>query len=387
MLRKTLVAAAALAGGCSCNHDYDYTFPDPAAPEDPSLTAPTSFGSWLSFDTSPEGDRLTMSYYDRDRGALGWAVGVPAGDEVVWAHEKVDGYPDDAGLDVRDVGQYSSQRTAPDGTVWVASYDATNGGLRVSHRIGPHTWAEPETDDGGSGAPGVGQWASLALDAQGLPVVAHADAARGAIRITRFDGAQWSSVQAYASKAVDDVDDLGNPITRPAGVAQIDLVIQGDELLLAFHDTASTSLHLVRGQGDTFTDEVIDDSGDVGAWPSLWTDGDTVRIAYHDAGRQNLMFAEQQGAGDWSLTRIDDGELRGADTELFERDGEPAILYFDGWDNDQWLAVRSGDAWTTSQVGGAEGAVGFFNEAVQAGGRWWAGSYDHTHDALFLRPL
>jgi hypothetical protein len=386
MVRKVLVAATVLAGGCTCN-GTEYSFPQPDPPEDPVLAAPTSFGSWLSFDTSPEGERLTMSYYDRDRGAVGWAVGVPTGDTVTWLHEKVDGYPDDRGLDVRDAGKYSSQRTAPNGTVWVAYHDATAGGLRVAHRIAPGTWAEPETADGGTALPGVGHYASLALDGQGLPVVAHCDNGNGAVRITRYDGTAWNTVQAYASRPVDAFDELGNPVTRPAGVAYTDVLVHDGEILVAVYDTASTSLHLLRGSGDVFEDEVVDDDGDVGSWPSLWTDGSQTWLAYHDVGREDLMFASREGDGQWVRERVDDGELRGADTALIERDGEPVIVYFDGMNNDQWLATRTGGAWQTAQLGGVDGAVGFHNEVVLAGGRLWAGSYDFTSDSLFLQPL
>src|SRR5687767_8196312 len=119
------VFLAAFLGGCTCQSEQDIVFPpsDGAGAADP----PTSFGSWLSFDTSPEGQRLTMSYYDKDRGALGYAVGAVNEDGTVsWAHEQAAGYPDDNGLDAADAGKYSSQKTAPDGTVWVAYLNASN---------------------------------------------------------------------------------------------------------------------------------------------------------------------------------------------------------------------------------------------------------------------
>ena len=386
MTRKMVVAAVVFVGGCNCNAT-EYNFPPVEDPPPVDDYVPTSMGSWLSFDVSPEGQRLTMSFYDRDWTGVGYAIGTPVDDVVVWKHEKVDGYPEGGGLDSRDVGKYSSQRTAPDGTVWIAYHDARAGGLVVAHRTGPGVWAEPETVDGGTSAPGVGHWASLELDGAGLPVIAHCDNAAGAVRVSRFDGSGWSTVQAYASKPVDVTDDEGVVTTLPAQVSHTDLAIDGNELVIAVHDATEGSLHLLRGSGDTFTDEVVDNDGDVGAWASLAVSGDEVWIAYQDEGREDLMFASREGEAPWTRERLDDGALRGADTALFAIDGEPAILYFDGMDNDQWIATRTDGSWTTEKRAGDEGAVGFHNEAVRVGGVWWTGSYDFTNNTLHLQSL
>ncbi|MEQ1503235.1 MAG: hypothetical protein ABMB14_13445 [Myxococcota bacterium] len=381
----TLVGVATYAGGCTCNAQ-EYAFPKAQVEEfeDP----PAHLGRWLSFDAAPDGLRLTMSYYDEDRGALGYAVGAPNEDgTVAWLHERVDGYPNDAGLDLADVGRYSSQKTAPDGTVWIAYQEPSKGGLKIAHRAGPNTWDAPATVDGGSGAPGVGHWASLALDAAGLPVVAHVDQGAAAVRVSRYDGAAWSTTQVYVSKPIDAVDPYGVVTTTPAGVANTALVIHGSDEWLAVYDAAETSLHLLHGTGGAFTDEIVDDAGDVGAWPSVWTDGDAVWIAYQDVGEQDLKFASREGDGPWAIERIDLGELRGADGAVYADGGEPRIVYDDAYDNDLWLASRAGGAWTTAKLGGDEGAIGFHNEVAYAAGRWWAGSYDYTAHGLFVKPL
>src|SRR6478609_1262523 len=87
-----LVLLATHAAGCTCNQqEYSFPEPDGGAPVDP----PARPGAWLSFDTTPDGQRLTMSYYDRDAKGVGYAVGQPATDgTVAWTHERVDGYPD-----------------------------------------------------------------------------------------------------------------------------------------------------------------------------------------------------------------------------------------------------------------------------------------------------
>jgi hypothetical protein len=366
--------------GCSCN-DQDIVFPKVVPPGDGS--APSSFGEWLSFDRSPDGSRLTMSYYDRDRQALGYAVGVPTEDgTVAWAHEKVAGYPDDAGADPGDLGKYSSQKTAPDGTVWVAYRNATTGALMASHRTGPNEWGEPQVVDGGT-LPGVGFWASLALDADGNPVIAHCDDANAAVRLSRWDGSAWTTAQVYKGLPVDQTDAYGVVTTIPAGVAYTDLVIDGDQELVAFTDTATGQLHLAKGAAGALEDQVVDAGG---AWPSIHVEGQDLWIAYQDTAHEGLKFASGTGAS-WDIQTVELGPLRGADTALFVKDGQPAIVYQDGMENDVWLATRAGGTWTTAKVGGDGAATGFHNEVVQVAGQWFVGSYDFTSDSLFVKTL
>jgi hypothetical protein len=389
-----LLTASGGFAGCTCNKASEYNFPEP--PPDDGVgegEVPASFGSWLSMDTSPEGSRLTISYYDKAAKAVGWAVGVPGEDgSVTWTHERVAGYPADNGLDVADVGMYSTQKTAPDGTVWLAYHNLTTGGLDIAHRLGPNQWELSESIDGGSSKPGVGHWASLVLDAEGKPIVAHVDQASAAVRITRFDGQGWSSQQVYRSLPVDVTDDQGVTTTIPAGVAQLELVSTPDGEYLALYDSAQGALHVLSG--DAFgEDELVDDAGNVGGWPSLHiVDGsggeDGVWVAYHDVGNERLKFASYTQAGGWQTEVVDNGQMRGADTAIFERDGQPAIVYQDAFHNDLWLATReeSGE-WKLEKQGGDEGPIGFHNEVTFAGGKWWSGSFDYAKNQLFVKAL
>ena len=368
MPRVALVTILTLVAGCNCNATHDYSFPE--LPVQELLEPPTDYGSWLSFDAAPDGTRITMAYYDQDRTGLGYAVGMPSDDGTVdWAHERVDGYPDSTGLDLGDVGKYASQRTAPDGTVWVAYQDVRNSTLKISHRLGPRDWEEPTVVESG------GAWASLGIDAAGHPVVVHCDGP--SVRLVRFDGQAFSGTTLFTSDAVGE---------RPAGVAHTRLLVDGEDELVAFYDQAAGSLGLLEGAGTSFRHTVVDDAGDVGAWPSLRKVGDDLVIAYQDVGSQDLRLATRVGTT-FSTELVDDGELRGADTELLELDGELAIVYFDGFDNDVRLARRQGGGWDKQVVGAAGLAVGFHNEVVYAAGHWWAGSYDYTNGTLFFTKL
>jgi hypothetical protein len=77
----------------------------------------------------------------------------------------------------------------------------------------------------------------------------------------------------------------------------------------------------------------------------------------------------------------------GADTEVFRRAGNLAIVYFDGQNNDMKLATKSGTVWVTETLGAADNAVGFHNEIVRLGDGFWAASYDFTGRVLFTYRL
>jgi hypothetical protein len=382
MIRRTLsLLPVLIAAGCSCNQDY-------AFPERNEVTfdAPENFGAWLSLDQAPDGVQIAMAYYDISEGALGFAVGSPQDDgTVVWAHEPVDGYTGDDGLDRSNRGKYASMKVSGDGSVWVAYHDADQGGLYVSQRLGPGNWSEPEkVDTGGGMAPSAGQWASLALDADNNPVIAHHDGGTGTLRMTRFNGTDWTSAEIWAGSDYTSTGDTGEEVTLDANVGTYArLLIHDGTEYVAFYDAAWKTLNLLEGTAGSYTHTVVDDTGDAGQWPSIWTDGTDLRIAYHDVAQQDLVISTRS-AGVWTREIVDSGDYRGADTEIFEHGEAFSVLYFDGVNSDQVLATDEG-GWTTQTVGGADAAVGFHNEVVQVGGVYWFASYDYTNQTLFIQ--
>ena len=141
--RVPLLMPALLWAGCSCS-DTNFT------PLDNFPELENDHGSWLSMDTSPDG-RIVVAFYDRSKGGLGFAIGKVLDDGTVgWRYEEVDGYPDADGLNPGDRGTFASMKVAPNGDVWVAYHDVSNGGLRVAQRTAGG-WLEPELVDAGAG--------------------------------------------------------------------------------------------------------------------------------------------------------------------------------------------------------------------------------------------
>jgi hypothetical protein len=363
-----------------CKPEYTIT---PLTSDTPPEDA--DYGQWLQMGTAPDGAPV-IAYYDVTEDALGFGVGSKGADGAwSWTREEVDGYPDSVGIDTGDRGKYASMAVGSDGHVWIAYQDVANKNLRVAHRVGG-IW-QTELADGGTGpTPEAGRWASLALDADNQPVVAHYDAGARVLRVARKKDGAWSAITAHEGVDYDDADG----VHRDADVgAYAALAIQGSTEYIAFYDTAYQRLDLLEGFDGSYTLSTVWDQGNVGQWPSIWTDGDTLVIAFNDVSNGDLMVATRQGGGQFQVQRADAGDWVGADTEVFIRDGSLNVLYFDGYNNDMLHAVQAGDGSWSRAVLGAEGrAMGFFNEATRTGdGTWLAGSYDYTNRKLVFQEL
>lgn len=376
----------------------------------PSDPVPPDHGSWLSMDTSPNGQTPVIAYYDREFNGLGFAIGtLDAEGAVSWYHERVDGYQDASGLNTGDIGTYTSMKVAPDGTVWIASHDKTRNQLKFARRLSgnlkqgqPREWINGVIDAG----PGVGTWSSMALSQDGRPMVTYHDEINGHLKFAILtenpgfsdnpDQYGWaiSTIYEGAPFAFPDPES-GEDVVRAGDAGEHTRIVRfGSTLYVAFHDKAEGSLRLAESPDEGASWNVSrvapatpDGVRNVGAWPSILVDGDELIIAYHDVGNQDLLVSTRDASNSWSTQVVDAGEFVGADSEIFRRAGSLNIVYFDGQTNDMRLAVRTGSTWTRSILGGQDSAVGFHNEVVRIGEDWFAASYDFGPRAVFWTPL
>jgi hypothetical protein len=389
--RILVLTLVALAASCSCRKETDLQAVDTDLPsdgtasgddddgsgtDDPGDDAPEDWGQWLSGDVAPDGDRLSLAYYDAPREAIGYAlVGFDAEGNPVTRHERVDGYSSGD----NDVGRYASQVTDVDGSAWVVYHDADDGLLKARHRTGTSEWGSIETVGDG------GKWANVALDADDRLMVAHT-ADDGVLRVSRRINNAWQTEEVYQSAPTDWTSPEGVVTTRPAEVAQPRIYVDGATTHIAFYDKARGELHLLSGSYGNFRDELVRASGDEGAWPSMVASGGSLHIAYQHVGDQDLVLATRNPNGNWSFQVVDDGQLVGSDTEIFVHDGKVHILYFQGFDSDLYLAVDDG-GWQISRLEGGATATGFHNETVEVGGKRWIATYDYTDRGVIFLPL
>lgn len=378
--------ATNLAGckGCS-NKDKEVADDVVETGEPKPVPFTNDWGQWLTMAVTPEGVPAAAAY-DLTQGALTFATAELDGEgKATWTHEEVDGYADSEGLDVGDRGTYASMAIASDGKVWISYFDNKVNNLRYAVRDPKEgAWTTAIADTGEGATPNAGMWSSLALDGSENPVIAHYDAGKGRLRVAHWGGSSFSG--EVVDQGEDVTPDTGETIDADVG-RYAKLKIAGGKEYIAYYDAAAGALKLASGTAGSYSVEVVDDSADVGAWPDLMiADDGTVHIAYQDVENQDLKYAIGT-PGSWTISTVDDGEYRGADGALFMNGSYPAVVYFDGRYNNVLLAQNAGDTWTSDTLAGDEGALGFHNEVVTAGGVHYAGCFDYTARDVWFHKL
>lgn len=385
----TVLAALALPGCNGCTKEPPPGDTDPIG-VDPEAD-PHDVGSWLSMRVMPDG-RPAVSFYDRTSDALGFAVGTMNDGAVTWAVEPVDSYPDATGLNPGDAGKYSSMAVASDGTVWVVYQDSSNGVLKYATRAPTGGWTIGNADTGGGPSYDSGYWASVAIDPSGNPVAAHYDAAKGTLRVARWNGTAFTAAVAYEGTDFTPTDTAVESVSGNAGeYTRIVIAADGTEYI-AFYDRAWGALRLASGNVGGHSVEVVDEAAlaagaNVGQWPDLLVDGASVSIAYHDVTNQDLKLATGRAGGPWDIETVDSGDHVGADSAIYGSASDPGIVYFDGANNDMKLARSSGGGWALETVGSTGAAVGFHNETVEVEGVRYVASYDYTTRSIWFSAL
>lgn len=383
--------APLLLQGCKgCTKEPPVEDEDPVGVDEPA--DPHDIGAWLSMRAMPDG-RPAVSFYDRTADALGFAIGTldDAG-AVTWAIEEVDSYPDANGLNPGDAGRYTSMAVGSDGVVWVVYQDSSNGTLKYARRDAGGAWTLGNADTGGGPSFDSGYWASVALDSSGNPVAAHYDAAKGTLRVARWNGTAFTATVAYEGTDYVPTDTGSETVGGNAGeYGKIAIAADGTEYI-AFYDRAWGALRLASGNPGGYSVELVDHSSlgsaaDVGQWPDLLVDGANLSIAYHDVTNQDLKLARGRAGGPWDIETLDTGDHVGADSAIYAGGSDPAVLYFDGANNDMKLARKSGGSWALETVGATGAAVGYHNETIELGGTRYVASYDYTNRGIWFSAL
>lgn len=365
-----------------CNDDQPIKL-DPISFPEGSEEEVGDVGSWLSMAPTADG-KPAIAYYDRTYDALGFAVGTISSGAITWSREKVDSYPDEAGYNPGDAGKYTSLAIAADGTVWITYQDVSNGSVKYAKKSGD-TWEVNIADSGDGPDYDGGYWVSMALDPSGNPVFVHYDQGKSYLTVGRWNGTGFTA-DTNIEGTDYTADTGGTTVSANVGeYAKIYIDTDGREYI-AYYDRAWGALRLAVGGSSGYEIQTVDDDGDVGQWPDLVVDNGTVYLAYLDVTNQHLKYAVGSG-GSFTTSTVDTSPYSGADTEIFLRDGNPTIIYFDGFNNDMKRATYNGSAWSTSTVGGSDGALGYHNEAVNAGGAYYAACYDYTHRNIWFAAL
>ena len=257
-----------------------------------------------------------------------------------------------------DVGAFASLAIAGDGLPVVSYYDAANGALKVVHcRTAACTVGNTITTvDGAAADSDVGQYTSLAMDANGYPLIAYYDVTNKDLKFvgcTDFACAGGDEAPATVDGATTDVGEYaslalvaataGDPATLSPAIAYYDAG-NGDLKYVACNDALCA--------GNDEAPVTLDASADdVGTYASLAVGpAGLPAVAYYDATATALKFVGCNDAGcaggDDAPIVLDDGAA--TDTGrfgqvIFGADGLPVIGFYDATSGDV-LVITCNDA-------------------------------------------
>lgn len=223
---------------------------------------------------------------------------IASGDGLLW-WEVPAGSPD------VQVGQYTSLALDASGVPHMAHYDILNQDLLHTWQSGSHNVTDvngtivtvPDfTTEVVDATGNVGLLTSIAVDTQGTIHISYRDQTNGALKYTRKPaGGSWGVRSLAGGDLFADNKGFGSSVaTYTAGVVKVGI---------AYFDFTNKDLLFIESTdgGITFgAPVVLDSTGDVGRNPSLAYDKfGKVGVAYRDATNGDLKFVERDIALTW----------------------------------------------------------------------------------------
>ncbi len=235
-------------------------------------------------------------------------------------------------VDRGGVGQGTSIALGTDANPVVSYVDAYSGSLKVARCNDPACARGNETlstVDAGGGQ--VDQGTSVAIGADGDPVVSYFDGLLGVLKVARCNDPACSG----GNETLSSVDSAGY-----VGQASSLAIGTDGNPVISYFDGSNRDLKVARcnDRGCTGGDETVstvDSAGEVGLQSSLaiGTDGNPV-ISYFDASNGYLKVARcnDRGCtgGDETLSTVDShGPVGGYSSLAIGMDGNPVVSYYD----------------------------------------------------------
>lgn len=287
----------------------------------PGWTADTVIASRLSteqrvaFRIDRRG-RFHIAYYDLINQDL--VYGIKEG--LAWHFETLDG--------LGDVGQNPTLALDSADKPYISYYDATNQRLKLAFIDSNNQWRTEVLSPVGDAA---GSFSSIALHPTTMDIY-----------VTFYDSSSRSLKLGHTPSGVFHVWSFTTVDDAPQSGKHSTLALDANgRPVIAYYEAANKILKFAAANGSippfNFTVNVVDDSGQVGQYCSLGVDGDGFyHISYYDEANRDLKYAFFDGAT-WSIQLVDFGGDVGLWSNLVIDPSTdiPHILYFDNT-NRQW---------------------------------------------------
>lgn len=229
-----------------------------------------------------------------------------------------------------DVGRYTSIAIGADGLPVMSYYDITNTNLKVAKCIDVAcaSSATISTVDATTGA--MGTHTSLAIGADGFPVVSYFDQTNQRLKVAKCANAGCTGLGTSTLTTVDSTGSTGTYSSIAVGTDGFPVV--------SYHDLSNLDLKVAKCTNAACTGSAtittLDSTGTVGTYTSIAIGADGIPvISYYDVTNADLKVAKCANAacaGSATVTTIDSvGNVGWYTSIAIGSDAIPVVSYYD----------------------------------------------------------